>query len=87
MAGRLARHVGQAAWCSFAGVIWGRCFDPDEGARLGDLPLLAAIAVWNAYPYLKRRFGSRGRGFANSNGCWLLTLTRMEVDTVTSSVA
>jgi hypothetical protein len=68
-------------------VIWGRCFDPDEGARLGGLELRAAVAVWNAYPYQEHRLGSRDRRFASGGSCWLLPLTRMKVSTMTGSLA
>jgi heme oxygenase len=52
-----------------------------------DLALRAAGGVWNAYPYLEHRFGSRGRRFTNSDSCWLVTLTRRPVETVTKSLA
>ena len=41
-----------------------------------DLGLRAAKAAWEEYPYLKHRYGERGRRFTYSDGCWLVVLTR-----------
>jgi hypothetical protein len=47
------------------------------------LALRAGRAAWERYPYLDRRFGERGKRFTSS---WLLTLTRMPVETTTRSL-
>jgi len=41
-----------------------------------DLALRAAKVAWEEYPYLKHRYGERGRRFTYSDGCWLVALTR-----------
>jgi heme oxygenase len=41
-----------------------------------DLALRAAKVAWEKYPYLKHRYGERGRRFTCSDSCWLVTLTR-----------
>jgi hypothetical protein len=40
-----------------------------------DLALRAAKIAWERYPYLKYRYGERGRRFTCSDSCWLVTLT------------
>jgi hypothetical protein len=42
-----------------------------------DLALRAAKVAWEKYPYLKHRYGERGRRFTDSDSCWLFTLTRV----------
>ena len=41
-----------------------------------DLALRVAKVAWEEYPYLKHRYGERGRRFTYSDGCWLVALTR-----------
>src|SRR5215813_5344472 len=41
-----------------------------------DLALRAAKVAWEEYPYLKHRYGERGRRFTYSDGCWLVALAR-----------
>ena len=50
------------------------------------LALRAGRAAWERYPYLDRRFAERGKRFTSSDSCWLLTLTRMPVETATRSL-
>jgi len=42
-----------------------------------DLALRSAKVAWEEYPYLKHRYGERGRRFTSSDGCWLVALARM----------
>ena len=51
-----------------------------------DLALRAGKIAWQNYSYLERRFGDRGRRFTSSDSCWLVTLTRMPVETATRSL-
>ncbi len=41
-----------------------------------ELALSAARTAWDKYPYLKLRYGERGRRFTDSDSCWLVTLAR-----------
>lgn len=50
------------------------------------LALRAGKAAWEAYPYLERRFGERGRRFTSSDSCWLVALTRMPIETATKNL-
>jgi hypothetical protein len=56
-------------------------FNPDAGDTPApsdpvgiDVARRAAALVWRAVPYLRMRYGERGRRFALSDGGWLVTL-------------
>lgn len=50
------------------------------------LALRAGRAAWEKYPYLEYRFGERGKRFTSSDSCWLVTLTRMSVESATKNL-
>jgi heme oxygenase len=51
-----------------------------------DLALRAAKTAWEKYPYLELRFGERGKRFTDSDGCWLVALAHMPVETATQNL-
>jgi len=51
-----------------------------------DLALRAGKIAWDRFPYLEHRFGERGKRFTNSDSCWLVSLTRMPIETSTKSL-
>ncbi|MEQ1730098.1 MAG: biliverdin-producing heme oxygenase [Vicinamibacterales bacterium] len=50
------------------------------------LALRAGRAAWERFPYLRERFGDRGRRFTSSDSCWLVALAHMPVDTATAQL-
>lgn len=50
------------------------------------LALRAGQAAWAKYPYLKHRFGDRGKRFTSSDSCWLVTLSGASIETATRSL-
>jgi heme oxygenase len=51
-----------------------------------DVALRAGKIAWDRFPYLAQRFGERGRRFTGSDSCWLVSLTRMPVESATKSL-
>ncbi len=58
-------------------------FNPEAGMhpvtsdpREIEAALAAGRASWDEFPYLKSRYGERGRRFTTSDSVWLVTLTR-----------
>ena len=50
------------------------------------LALRAGQAAWTKYPYLKHRFGDRGKRFTSSDSCWLVTLSGVSIETATRNL-
>ncbi len=50
------------------------------------LALRAGQAAWERFPYLRERFGDRGRRFTSSDSCWLVSLTHMPIETATAQL-
>lgn len=48
--------------------------------------LKASNQCWNEYPYLEKRYGTRGKRFTDSDSCWLATLAVLDQRNVQKQV-
>ncbi|MCC5789086.1 MAG: biliverdin-producing heme oxygenase [Opitutales bacterium] len=58
---------------------------PDDPQEI-ETARAAALECWQAFPYLERRYGLRGRLYADSDGAWLATLPSLNMKTAINQV-
>jgi hypothetical protein len=64
----------------------GRHAIPDNPVEVA-LAIRAGIDASQRFPYLEARYGERGKRFAASDSCWLLTLIPLEVGAIRKSIS
>lgn len=58
---------------------------PDDEREV-QAALQASSRAWAAFPYYEARYGERGRRFSDSDTCWLVTLTRLDQDSMQGQI-
>ena len=58
---------------------------PDDEREI-QAALKASERGWAAFPYYEHRYGKRGKRFSDSDTCWLVTLTRLDQESMQKQI-
>ena len=58
---------------------------PDDEREI-QAALKASTRCWNEFPYYEHRYGERGKRFSDSDSCWLVTLTRLDLESLQKQI-
>ncbi len=58
---------------------------PDDEREI-QAALDASNRGWSEFPYFERRYGDRGKRFSDSDTCWLVTLTRLDPESMQKQI-
>ena len=58
---------------------------PDDEREI-QAALSASNRCWNEFPYYEQRYGDRGKRFSDSDTCWLVTLTRLDAESMQKQI-
>ena len=58
---------------------------PDDEAEIR-AALNASKRAWEMFPYYAHRFGERGKRFSDSDSCWLVTLTKLDINALKNQI-
>ena len=58
---------------------------PDDEREI-QAALKASSRGWSEFPYYERRYGDRGKRFSDSDTCWLVTLTRLDPESLQKQI-
>ena len=58
---------------------------PDDEREI-QAALKASHRGWSEFPYYEKRYGDRGKRFSDSDTCWLVTLTRLDSESMQKQI-
>lgn len=58
---------------------------PDDEREI-QAALKASDRGWSEFPYYEQRYGDRGKRFSDSDTCWLVTLTRLDPESMQKQI-
>jgi heme oxygenase len=58
---------------------------PDDEREI-QAALKASTRSWSEFPYYEHRYGERGKHFSDSDTCWLVTLTRLDPESMQKQI-